>query len=369
MNWKTLVTCSDQQIIDWAAIQPWAQAMAQCQQDQRWHAEGDVWTHAKFVCHEILGLDCWAALPREDQVVLLFTGLLHDAAKPLTTVVDPDTGSVSSPKHAVKGEQLARRVLRELGCELATREKIAKLVRYHGRPVFLTERENPVAEVVRHSWLTDNRLLYNFAIADARGRDTDSCDRPIENLEYWKLLSIENDCWSAPWNFTTDHQRFKFLFDGEQDLSYVPHEDFSCEVTMLAGLPGSGKDTWACANASDLAVVSLDEVRQKLKIDPTENQGEVAQWAKEECRRLLRASESFVFNATKTMFTTRQRWIRLFNDYRARVKVVYVEPDLEVVLKQNRSRESAVPENVIRRLADRLEPPTWAECHELVWET
>ena len=343
--------------------------MAECQQDQRWHAEGDVWTHTLRVCKELFRPDDWQTLPRHEQHILLLTALLHDSAKPLTTVVDPDSGSVSSPKHAVKGEQLARQVLRKLGCDLQTREEIAKLVRYHGRPVFLAERENPVAEVVRHSWLTNNRLLYYFAVADSRGRDTDSKDRPIENLEYWKLLSIENSCWMQPWEFATAHQRFNFLADGEHNLNYVPHENFSCDVTILSGLPGSGKDTWISKNEAELPVVSLDEIRSRLNIAPTDNQGAVAQHAKEECRKFLRTGESFVFNATNTMHTTRQRWIRLFNDYRARIKIVYLEPELNVVLKQNRSRQSNVPTTVIQRLADRLEPPTWAECHELVWQS
>lgn len=85
-----------------------------------------------------------------------------------------------SPKHAVKGEHVARAVLRDLGCDLKTREEIARLVRYHGRPAFLLEREEPTHEVVRLSWLVNNRLLYLFALADTRGRDTDSMTRPEE---------------------------------------------------------------------------------------------------------------------------------------------------------------------------------------------
>jgi predicted kinase len=63
---------------------------------------------------------------------------------------------------------------------------------------------------------------------------------------------------------------------------------------------------------------------------------------------------------------TRQRWIDLFADYGARIEIVYVEPPLSVVLKQNKRREQPVPENVIRELAEKCEPPTWAEAHDLV---
>jgi predicted kinase len=63
---------------------------------------------------------------------------------------------------------------------------------------------------------------------------------------------------------------------------------------------------------------------------------------------------------------TRGRWIDLFADYGAGTKIVYIEPRLETVLKQNKARKAAVPEGVIRKLAEKCEPPTWAECHRLI---
>ena len=83
------------------------------------------------------------ALTPHERTVLLFTALFHDSGKPLTSQVDPSTGRITSPKHAIKGEHLARSVLRDLGCDLTTREEIARLVRFHGRPAFLLEKPEP----------------------------------------------------------------------------------------------------------------------------------------------------------------------------------------------------------------------------------
>jgi predicted kinase len=66
------------------------------------------------------------------------------------------------------------------------------------------------------------------------------------------------------------------------------------------------------------------------------------------------------------MRQTRGRWLDLFADYNARIEVVYLEPPFENLLRQNRSRSKSVPEPVIRRLAEKSEPPTWIECHSLV---
>jgi predicted kinase len=113
-------------------------------------------------------------------------------------------------------------------------------------------------------------------------------------------------------------------------------------------------------------VISLDDVREELDIEPTENQGAVAQLAKERCRELLRARTSFAFNATNLLRQTRKRWIDLFADYNARIEMVYVEPALCVILDQNKRRKRIVPEGMILELANKLEPPTWTETHGLV---
>lgn len=340
--------------------------MADCDQDAQWHSEGDVWTHTKLVLGQLPQLEEWPTLTQHEQVLLKFTALFHDVAKPLTTEIDPETGRVRSPKHAVKGEHVARSILRDLGCDLATREEIARLVRYHGRPAFLLDRDEPTHEVVRLSWLVNNRLLFLFALADTRGRDTDSMTRPEENLHFWKMLAQETGCYHQPYPFATDHARFTFFHQPRPNLHYVPHENFKCTVTLMSGLPGSGKDTWLSRNRVDLPIVSLDDIRGELEIDPTDDQGQVAQLAQERCREYLRSGVSFAFNATNTMRQTRGRWIDLFADYNARIEVVYLEPPLEHLLRQNKSRNKAVPEQVIRRLAEKVEPPTWLECHNLV---
>lgn len=366
MNWEQLKRSSIDGITAWAEIQPWCQAMADCAQDAEWHSEGDVWTHTKMVLEQLLELEEWPSLTPHERIVLMLTGLFHDVAKPLTTEVDLETGRVRSPKHAVKGEHVARGVLRALCCDLATREEIARLVRYHGRPAFLLERKEPIHEVVRLSWLVNNRLLYLFALADTRGRDTDAMSRPEENLHYWKLMSEEGGCFDHPYLFATDHARFTFFRQDEPNLHYVPHDGFSCTVTLMAGLPGCGKDTWLAKHRSDFPVVSLDDIRTDLDVEPTDNQGQVTQLARERCRELLRAGTSFAFNATNTMRQTRGRWLDLFADYNARIEIVYLEPPFEILLRQNKARSKAVPESVIRKLAEKCEPPTWLECHNLV---
>ncbi|QEH34512.1 HD domain protein [Aquisphaera giovannonii] len=369
MSWDDLNNAEPDEVLAWAEAQPWAVAMASCQQDASWHAEGDVWTHTKMACAQLTGLDEWPDLTGRDRTVLLFTALFHDFGKPLTSHVNPTTGRITSPKHALKGEHLARNILRELGCDLETREQIARLVRFHGRPAFLLEKPEPDVEVVSLSWLVRNRLLYLFALADTRGRITAEMGRPEESLHVWRLVAEENGCLDRPYPFDSDHARFVFYRQERPNLHYAPHEAFRGAVTMLSGLPGAGKDAWIAANAPGMPVVSLDELRRDLEIEPDDDQGEVIQAGRERCREHLRAGRPFVFNATNLLRQTRRRWIDLFDDYGARIEIVYIEPPLSVILKQNTRRVRPVPERVIRRLAEKCEPPTLTEAHGLVMVT
>jgi predicted kinase len=339
--------------------------MAVCRQDAGWHAEGDVWTHTRMVCAQLPQLEGWDGLTPRDRTVLIFTALFHDAGKPLTTQTNLATGRVTSPKHAIRGEHLARSALRELGCDLAAREEVARLVRFHGRPAFLLEKPDPALEVVSLSWLVRHRLLWMFALADTRGRTTAGAGRPEDDLHLWRLVAEEHGCFDDPYPFASDHARFLFYRQEAPDLHLVPFEEDRCTVTMLSGLPGAGKDTWLAANRPELPVVSLDEVRAGLDVAATDDQGAVIQAARGRCRELLRSGRSFAFNATNILRATRRRWIDLFANYRARVEVVYAEPPLHVIFDRNRRRSRPVPEDVIRRLASRCEPPTPTEAHRL----
>lgn len=366
-SWADMLKAPDADILAWAAMQPWSEPMRLCQQDAGWHAEGDVWTHTGMVFEQVTRLADYAGLNRVEQVMLLFVALLHDAGKPATTVLDSETGRTRSPKHSIVGAAMAREILSDLKCDLQTRERIVNLVRYHGRPPYLLEKQDPERELVQLSCLLSNRLLYLFALADTRGRLAKEMSRPEDTLHLWRDTAIELGCFTGMHPFANDHARFLFHRGELTSLHYTPHEEYRCKVTLMSGLPGAGKDTWLARERPDLPVVSLDAVREELDVDASDNQGQVIQAARERCRVHLRAHRDFAFNATSITAQLRKRWIDLFADYHARIEIIYLEPSLSTILCQNKQRHSAVPESVIRRLSEKVEIPTLAEAHQVSW--
>ena len=150
-----------------------------------------------------------------------------------------------------------------------------------------------------------------------------------------------------------------------RDPDYLAHDDCRCEVVLMSGLPGSGKDHWIREHLCDLPVVSLDALREELEVSPAGPQGVVVAQARERARVHLRAGRSFVWNATNLNRALREECIGLFAAYHARVKIAYVEARESVLFDQNERRISSVPESVMERMLDRWEVPDLTEAQQV----
>ena len=81
--------------------------------------------------------------------------------------------------------------------------------------------------------------------------------------------------------------------------------------------------------------------------------------------------QPFVWNATNITRLLRRQLINLFAGYGARVRIVYVDAPLEVILRRNRARPDPVPERVIARMLEQFELPDPTEAHivDYIWST
>lgn len=364
-TWSDILQTDDDLILEWAAKQPWAQPMKVCGQNSAWHAEGPVWTHTEMVCGELRRLPEWDSLERARQVRLLFAGLLHDSGKPETIATDATNQLMPSPDHAVAGAQLARRVLRELGCPLEEREAICNLVCYHSRPTHLSETLNPAREVISLSWLVNNQDLHMLALADARGRITRGGRKPEEPLRLWTKLAREQNCWEQPYGFRNDHARFLFYRGLSDALSQDPGPAFRCAVTLMSGLPGAGKAAWLSRHKPGQPVVTLAALGEDGDPLSLQNQDREIRAAVERTKEHLRQGTAFALIAPNLRRESRSRWITLLAAHPVRIEIVYIEPPLPFVYEGNGRRQQPLPQSVLDTLVERLEPPTLTESHGL----
>jgi putative nucleotidyltransferase with HDIG domain len=366
--------------VDWDALVRrlgWLRKLAGVPQEPDYHGEGDVLTHTQMVAAALARMDAWRALPENERAVLFAAALLHDIAKPARTRVEPD-GRISSPGHALAGATLAHYLL-WIGAGLPDpppfpwRAAVARLVRAHGLPLWFYAKSDPrrVLLAAAQTMRLDHVAL--LAEADVRGRICADQRELLDRIAYFRTYCEEVGCANSHYPFVSDHSRFVYFASDPEamaDPARAAYDDTVCEVILLAGVPGAGKDSWIAAHPADWPVISLDAIRRERHISPTGGQGAVVQEARARARDLLRRQQSFIWNATNITRTLRAQLITLFAAYHARVRIVYLDAPFATLLARNQAREHAVPEAVIHRMARHLEIPdaTEAPSVEWIWE-
>lgn len=362
--------------VDWENLKQsydWIRDMIGVPQNPVWHAEGDVFNHTKLVIEALTSLPEYHALDEQNKHILFTAALLHDVEKRSTTTTEDVDGIslIVSPNHSRKGEYTSRMLLyKDIETTFSIREEIANLVKYHGMPLWTLDKDNPVKDVVKASLVLNTELLYLLSKVDVLGRICEDKEDLLLKIELFKELCLENDCFGKKRHFPSDLARYTFLNKNDMSFDYEPFDDLSYTVYMLSALPGTGKDTYI-RNNLNYPVVSLDDIRRKYQIPPSDRQrtGEVVQLGKELCKTYLRKKTSFVFNATNLTRDLRNKWISLFTDYNARVKIIYLEVPYKRLVYQNKNREYVVPDDVVERLISKLEIPTYDEAHHVEYLT
>lgn len=347
----------------------WVKRMNEVPQDPRYHAEGNVAVHTQMVLDALQNQPNFQALSNEDKEVLWTAALLHDVEKYSTTVFEAD-GSITSNGHARKGAQFARQLLYiDEPAPFAIREQIVGLVRYHGLPIWIFEKPDPLKALVKAAMEVDTQLLALLARADMLGRICADQQEMLYRIDCFEAFCQENGCWGNARSFSSPQAKMYYIQHDDAYVDYEPFEQPVAEVVLMSGLPGAGKDSYVKKHYARWPVISLDDMRVKKGIAPTDKtgNGQIVQEAKEQARVYLRKQQSFVWNATNTTSQMRMQLIDLFTTYKARVTIVYIEVPYLQLCQQNSSREAIVPLHVLNKLASRLEVPVLWEAHEVIY--
>ena len=369
--------------VDWhgfsdTLMKPIFEDLARTEQNPDYHGEVDVLSHTKMVCEALIRDPEYQKGTDREKTVLFLAALFHDIGKIRCTRFED--GSWRSPHHARTGSIMAREILwRDLGfCgteeKQQLREAVCRLVRYHSFPPYAINDTDPERKLLKIA--ADGVLTKDFSLAtlltleraDIMGRICRDTEDSLEKIAYCRMLAEEAGCLHEPFAFADDFSRRAYFKEKTEWKDQPLFNDTWGEIIMLSGLPGTGKDTWIEKNLPDLPMISLDEIRKKLQIRPTENQGRVIAEAYDIAKEYMRKKQPFVWNATNITPKTRSWQISLFEDYGASVHTVFLETEWHEQLRRNAARKDMVPVFAVERMLAKLELPECAECERVTWK-
>ncbi len=336
-------------------------------QNPEYHGEGDVYQHTEMVCGKLVELPEWRELEKEEQELLFLAAAFHDIGKAVCT--KQEDGQWVSPKHTIIGEKEFRRIAykeaEQFGLTFRQRETAAKLIRYHGLPVWFWTKRRPELDLLKAAESIPLRLLYLLSKADVQGRIEKQSGKMEENVELFADYARESGVWEKPFLFANPYTKYQYFHKEGLWQEAELYDDTEFDVILMSGLPLAGKDSWIEKNGKEMPVISLDEIREKMGISPTKGSGKVVQAALEEAKNLLRRKEPFIWNATNIIQETRQKLVGLFAGYGARVHIMYLEAPYRELLARNRKRERYIPELVLEDMIKKMELPAPWEAYDV----
>lgn len=133
-------------------------------------------------------------------------------------------------------------------------------------------------------------------------------------------------------------------------------------MILAIGLPGSGKSSWF--KRHNITPLSSDMLRMLLFDDAQEQRFQDLVFSNLrsmlKARLIARRPLNYV-DATNLTPHERHSWIKLAKDYGYEVQAVFFDVPVEVCMERNRKRDRVVDEEILRRMAAKLKPPTFEE--------
>ncbi len=176
----------------WLSLYPELAALVDCEQDGRWHPEGNVWIHTLQVCDMAALIAAQNKLDKQAREQLLFAALCHDLGKPSCTFAD-ERKNLRSPGHCEAGVKPSERFLSQISAPKSVAQFLLPLVREHMAHMHGEPTDRAVRRLAHRLEPTNIELWEMLVEADASGRTPAPASRPaLVWLEKAKKLEYQH---------------------------------------------------------------------------------------------------------------------------------------------------------------------------------
>lgn len=309
-----------------------------------YHVEGDVWTHTMMVVNQsktYLGAIC---------------ALCHDIGKPESRriVKQDDFKRTRFSGHESLSFFMAPEILDAFGLDESDKKMVMIVIGLHG-----SFRKNSIEEFVQKTTgLNDEtvELLIELLEADSKGR-----------------FCTDDAIW--------EHDAETVLCDGYRDTMIDIHgykfKNLKKTITLMVGLPGSGKSTYIEAHLNDAFLVSRDQFIEKLgqgrNYDEKLGYFELNKRAKAVMEKEFDTSfeaaclnhDNLVIDMTNLTRKNRRSFVsKAKNGFKIKM-IVFTSGLKECEARNNNRKGKNIKPDTLKRMASRFDFPLFDEAHEV----
>lgn len=405
--------------------------LEKCEQNPKWHGEGNVKNHTELVCkYAVQWVKNYASTyDREYDIfniardfgeyetpylepstynkalTLLTAALFHDIGKSVTTNKGKD-GNWHSYNHENEGEKITRVMLWDE--RVSFREDVCSLIKYHMCPLNLFDRKDYIEQIIKIAYnIPSWELLLALKMCDLEGsiqKDEVLKERDRKILD--EIVSITQQI--KFYNHVTCNSP-SFFYDRIKSSKYYLEKQTKqpLNLIIMIGLPGSGKDTFInerliisnkddedyfslpdmsrvvssiilprCIKTikkNDAAVICRDDIRVKLGFC---KEGEKVVCTSKQENAVTEEFKNQLFEAAREGKTIIVNNTNLKKDYRTEfarllsnylVHITYIYVEASEFSKNVERRKNEINEETMKKIAMKFEWPDFDEYDDFYY--
>ena len=362
--------------INWKYVEsiPEFAKLKECEQNPKWHSEGNAWEHTMKCVHAAYTLILDEMYNGLDPKVAIAAVLFHDIGKGVTT--EFLKGNWHAYGHEFSGEKIARRLL--WNAPMSIREIICACTRWHMKVLNMATSKNIVNEILVMSRIpfANWRYLTFVKHCDILGSEQEDIDSKYNDIDKVRsIYDIANKLGVLDCEFPVyEEEQRRMVFSPNK--AWKSGVDDIPSVYVLIGLPGAGKNTWIerflGGNVpEDIVILSRDDIRAELGfckdgekvVLSSDKESEVSEVFNERFIKALNDGKDVVLNNINLKKRYRDDFKRLAGNRLIDWRYVYVEAP---TIEDNIKRRPTFDPQQLRNMTEVLEWPQPDEYDRLL---
>lgn len=350
--------------------------LKECEQNPKWHGEGNAWQHT-VKCVEAaqkLIKEDYCLLSDKSIRILLTAVLFHDIGKGTTT--EFTKGNWHSYGHEVVGERIARRMLWDE--DFSARETVCSLIRWHMDVLRVAESRDFATKLLRMSCYQFFTWQYAIFVkmCDCLGsqpEDENQTNIDMAKLRFLKRFSQQMNCYDISL-YKRSFDRRK-IFGKNVNWESTDPDKGKTQAFMFIGLPGAGKNTAIddMFKDRDIKVLSRDDIRAELGycgkddkiIGTPEQEKKVSEIFNKRLAEYAKNGVDFVINNINLKKKYRDDYHTMANQASGNnIEWVYVYIEAPSLQSNINRREGQIKANAFNDMIEKFDWPTADEYDE-----